>query len=103
MIKKEQYEKLQGYREYLNQAKSNFCRISNSNVRRIAEIYEEVSGKKLTSQQLNCTSCVLKMLKELANECDKYEKVVNALREGRKKKDTEPDTNSNATEPEPVE
>lgn len=108
MIKKEQYERLQEFRPYLIQAKSNFCRISNSNLRTVSDIYFEVSGKRLTSQQLNCTSCVLKMLKELATQVETYEKVVNAMRESRKKKETEtlptePVANSNQTEQEPVE
>ena len=103
MIKKEQYERLVEFKPYLIQAKSNFCRISNSNVRAVSDIYYEVTGKRLTPQQLNCTSCVLKMLKELANEVEKYEKVVNAMKEGRKKKETEPVANSNVTEQEPAE
>ena len=103
MIKKEQYERLVEFRPYLIQAKSNFCRISNSNVRAVADIYFETTGKRLSPQNLNCTSCVLKMLKELAAQVETYEKTVNAMKEGRKKKETEPEANSNQTEQEPVE
>lgn len=108
MIKKEQYERLQEFRPYLIQAKSNFCRISNSNLRSVADIHFEITGKRLTPQQLNCTSCVLKMLKELAAQVETYEKVVNAMRESRKKKETteqttEPEADSNQGEQEPVE
>ena len=103
MIKKEQYESLQEFRPYLEQSRSNFCRISNGNLRRIGDIYFDITGKRLTPQQLNCTSCVLKMLKELCGMVETYEKVVNAMRESRKKKESEPVVNSNPTEQEPVE
>lgn len=103
-MKQEQYNKLQEYRQYLIQAKSNFCRISNSNLRALADIYFELNGKRLSPQQLNCTSCVLKMLKELAKQCENYEEWYK----GRFKKmpgeeTTEPVANSNPIEPEPVE
>lgn len=107
MIKKEQYEKLQEFKGYLIQAKSNFCRISNSNLRAVSEIYFEVTGKRMSAQQLNCTSCVLKMLKGLAKEVETYENVVNGVKAAaearRKAKETEPVENSNQIEPEPVE
>lgn len=105
MIKKEQYEKLTEYRTYLIQAKSSFCRISNTNLRAVAEIYFEVTGKRLSPAQLNCTSCVLKMLKELAGMVEQYEAWLSKMAEGRKnrKENTEPEANSNQAEPEPAE
>lgn len=105
MIKKEQYEKLADYKPYLDQAKSNFCRISNSNLRAVSDIYFEVTGKRLTPSQLNCTSCVLKMLKELHGMVEQYEVWLSKMAEGRKnrKENTEPEADSNQGEPEPVE
>lgn len=107
MIKKEQYEKLQGFKEYLIQAKSNFCRISNSNLRAVSEIYFDITGKRMSAQQLNCTSCVLKMLKGLAKEAETYESVVNGVKAAaearRKAKENGSVENSNEPEQNSVE
>lgn len=68
-----QYERLLPYKINLDQAKSNFVRLSRSSSNELREIYNEVFKKDLKQSQLGCNRCVLNMLNELRVALEKYE------------------------------
>lgn len=91
-----QYEALQPYIVNLNQAKSNFVRMSRTETNKVREIYNEVFNKDIKVSQMGCTHCVLTMLKELAAAVEKYE--IWKSKFGKNKENN--DNNLNSTEQE---
>lgn len=97
---KENYEALKKYESILNGAKSNFARVSRSELREINVLYKSVLGKELNNTQMNCNHCVLGMLKALASEYETYGKRVKAMERARAAKSVQ---NSNQEDKKGVE
>lgn len=69
----EQFEKLKPWEKVLNNAvRCDFIHLSATEFNKIAEIYEEVLGEKLTVRQRNCNTCRLNALKKLGAEFIAY-------------------------------
>lgn len=66
---KEIYNKLIKWDSTLyNAHRLNFVHLTNSEFVELKAIYEENYNKKLTKSQLNCNSCRVKIIKELAKD-----------------------------------
>lgn len=52
----------------LNAHKLNFVHLTNSEFVELKKIYEEYKNKEVTKSQLNCNSCRVKIVKELAKD-----------------------------------
>ena len=80
---KEQYEKVKRFKPEFEMAKTNFCRVSRGNLDIIRNVYNEVFNKSLMPSNMNCNSCVIKMMKAMGEAVEKYEKWYEA-RHGKK-------------------
>lgn len=70
---KEQFEKLQPFEKQLrNAAVSSFVRFSRGELGKVAAVYESMYNTKMGSR-LNCSTCVLNMMKTLYNDYVKYQ------------------------------
>lgn len=70
---KEQYSRVERFKPQFNQAKSNFVRICKGDLEIIRNVYNEVYSQNLQPSNLNCNSCVLKMMKKMAEAVENYE------------------------------
>lgn len=52
----------------LNAHKLNFVHLNNVEFTELKKIYEEYKNKEVTKSQLNCNSCRVKIIKELAKD-----------------------------------
>ena len=52
----------------LNAHKLNFVHLTNTEFIELKKIYEEYKNKEVTKSQLNCNSCRVKIIKELAKD-----------------------------------
>lgn len=61
------YNKLKCYESVLKNANDNkYFKLSSDEFNEIAGIYTEIFNKKITKAQLNCNSCRVKIVKEIA-------------------------------------
>lgn len=61
------YNKLKCYESTLSNANDNkYFKLNSDEFNDIADIYTEVFNKKITKAQLNCNSCRVKIVKEIA-------------------------------------
>ena len=70
---KEQYQRVERFRTNFNQAKSNFVRISRGDLEIIRNVYNEVFSASLQPSNMGCNSCVIKMMKKMAEAMDNYD------------------------------
>lgn len=70
---KEQYAKIERFKPQFQQAKSNFVRIPRGELEVIRGVYNEIFSASLAPSNMNCNTCVLKMMKAMAEAVDKYE------------------------------
>lgn len=70
---KEQYQRVERFRTNFNQAKSNFVRISRGDLEIIRNVYNEVFSANLQPSNMGCNSCVIKMMKKMAEAMDSYD------------------------------
>lgn len=70
---KEQYQRVERFRTNFNQAKSNFVRISRGDLEIIRNVYNEVFSASLQPSNMGCNSCVIKMMKKMAEAVENYE------------------------------
>lgn len=70
---KDQYEKVKEFKPQFKLAKTNFVRISRGDLEIIRNVYNELFKKDLKPANLNCNSCVIKMMKEMCDAVEKYE------------------------------
>lgn len=79
---KEIHERLSAYESILSSAvKSNYARITEGEMKDIADIYKEHYGVSLTRSQLSCSHCKLQAVKRLAGDYNAY---VEPKKKGRK-------------------
>lgn len=61
------YNKLKSYESVLKNANDNkYFKLSSDEFNDIADIYTQIFNKKITKAQLNCNSCRVKIVKEIA-------------------------------------
>lgn len=89
---KEQYDRVKRFKPQFELAKGGFCRIARGELEVIRNVYNEVFEQSLGQANMNCNACVIKMMRNLGEAVEKYEKYLNTF--GRKKK-TEPSRDSN--------
>ena len=65
---KQQYEAMEPFKAQFALAKTNFVRISRSDLDIIRRTYNDVFKKNLQVSNMNCNSCVIKMMKAMG--CD---------------------------------
>lgn len=82
---KDQYQKIERFKPQFNQAKSNFVRIPRGELEVLRNVYNEVFGAALAPSNMNCNSCVLKMMKRLGEAVEKYEQWKESFKGGRPK------------------
>lgn len=75
-MKKAQHEALQPYERALKSARDNgFVRLGMNDFIKIADIYEEIYDKALTTSEKNCSRCRLKAMQKLAADYFNYKPV----------------------------
>ena len=52
----------------INAHRLNFVHLNNTEFTELKKIYEEHTNKEITKSQLNCNSCRVKIIKELAKD-----------------------------------
>jgi len=92
---KQQYEAMEPFKAQFALAKTNFVRISRSDLDIIRRTYNDVFKKNLQVSNMNCNSCVIKMMKAMGAEVEKFERWYEA-RHG--KNAVENEGNSNVPE-----
>lgn len=74
MITKAQFEALAPYEKHIiNAYKNSFVHVSGADFIKIAQIYQDITGKALTKSQMNCNTCRLNTLKKLGKEYLDYQ------------------------------
>jgi len=90
-MKKEIYKKLEKWDSTLiNAHRLNFVHLNNAEFSELKQIYEEYKDKQVTKSQLNCNSCRVKIVKELAK--DYLEQKEKELKKIKNKKDVDKQT-----------
>lgn len=68
-MKKQNYEQLQKYEKQLHSAYiANFARLNREQLNDIVSIYENEYKETVPTSHKNCSHCVLKIVKRLAND-----------------------------------
>lgn len=70
---RKQYDKMERFIPQFKQAESNFVRMSRSDLNEVREMYNDITGKHLAASNMNCTHCVIKMMKEMGALMKRYE------------------------------
>ncbi len=82
------YKKLEKWDSTLiNAYRLNFVHLTNTEFIELKKIYEEYKNKEVTKSQLNCNSCRVKIIKELAKDyLEQKEKELKEIKENEPKK-----------------
>ena len=71
---KEQFNRIEKYRNQFKVAiKNNFARMSEAEVKEVADMQKELWGISMTKSQMSCSSCRLKMIQRVGKEFFDYE------------------------------
>lgn len=86
-LTKAQYEALKPYEKNLtNAARNAFVHVPGSEFEKIAELYAEITGERLTKSQMGCNTCRLNALRKLGGLYLNYGKEHKAPTKQRTKK-----------------
>lgn len=65
-MQQKHFEILKKYENQLNQASANFCRLTPAQFDEVAMVFREMYGVSVTQAERNCSTCKLRILKQLA-------------------------------------